>query len=313
MSSLIIPSLRHLQILRLFSQSLSVTETARLAHVSQPAVSLTLKELESHFNLPLFVRVGGRLRLTAEGSAILEHVESLFDEVAALSQTASRLRGERDNSVTIVSVYSIIGRILADSIIGMRQKMKGVRVMLDAYSSREVVSHVKNGNAEVGFAFMPIDESDLVVEPLITTSITCLMSVDHHLASAKRLSAGDLVSEPMITLGSREQQLFDILESFAEAGHEPPFLQTNISVVGVDLLRDGSSIALALPLVLSLNQAPHIATVPFEPEIRRTLAVIHHRNTTLSDTAANLVEQAKKGLKEFHMELERRGLDSRLY
>ncbi len=313
MSSLIIPSLRHLQILRLFSQSLSVTETARLAHVSQPAVSQALKELESHFNLPLFTRVGGRLQLTAEGSAILENVETLFDQVAALRQTASRLRGERNNTVSIVSVYSIVSRILADAIMNINQKARGVRIKLDAYSSREVVSHVKNGNAEIGFAFLPIDESDLVVEPLLTTSITCLMSVHHRLATQKRLSAADLVSERLITVGSREQQLFDILGSFAEMGYDPPFLETNISLVGVDLLRDGTSIALALPVVLSLHQAPEIATVPFEPEIRRTLAVIHRRKTSISDTAASLIERVRESLEGFHQELNRRGVDSRLY
>jgi DNA-binding transcriptional LysR family regulator len=269
-----VPSLRHLEIFRLFARTANVTHTARFLRMSQPAVSLALKELEAQLGLSLFARSGGRVRLTDDGTAILASVEALLDQVVSLNEHAAKLRGEREVAVSVASVHSLTRRLLPDVMLALRAERPLARFRLEAYSSLAVARQVKQDQADLGLTFLPVDEAGLTVEPILRTALVCLVPTDHPLAARKALTPQDLANEPVIVMGPQTRQEFDVRFTFAQQVTDPKFLNTNDAVVGIDLARRGLGIAVTLPFVLSFESAAEVAAVPFQPEIQRTLVMV---------------------------------------
>ena len=73
-------TIRHLQIFRIVCRHLSITEAAYAMNMTQPAVSIAIKELEDHYNTKLFDRANRRIYLTGSGEALLRYTEHLLSE-----------------------------------------------------------------------------------------------------------------------------------------------------------------------------------------------------------------------------------------
>jgi DNA-binding transcriptional LysR family regulator len=85
-------SIRQMETFRLFAQTRSVTETARILRISQPAISQTLKEVEAQLGFALSVRISGRTRLTDEAMLLLPQIEQVLMQMTALRNQAAELR-----------------------------------------------------------------------------------------------------------------------------------------------------------------------------------------------------------------------------
>lgn len=96
-------TLRQLETLRAFLLTRSVTETARMTHVSQPAVSQTLKDLEVQFGFAIYSRVGNRVVLTSEVLQVMPEIERLLMTFSNLQGRVMELRDSRAGSLSIVS------------------------------------------------------------------------------------------------------------------------------------------------------------------------------------------------------------------
>ena len=86
------PESRQLKHFSVAAHSRTLTEAAEKLCITQPALSMSLKNLEDALELKLFSRSGRKLTLTTEGEIILEQAEKVLDDLSALTRTAERLR-----------------------------------------------------------------------------------------------------------------------------------------------------------------------------------------------------------------------------
>src|SRR5688572_2447914 len=118
---------RHLETLQLFAQTRSVTETARLMNVTQPAVSQTLKDMELQLGFSIFVRVSGRTRLTEEAMQLLPRVERLLTQANSLKSYAVELRDARAGQLSVAAIPSLAGAIIPTAMARFRDERRHVR------------------------------------------------------------------------------------------------------------------------------------------------------------------------------------------
>lgn len=284
------PSLRHLQVFRLFSRVMSVTETARLLRVAQPSVSQALKELEGQLGVELIVRGQGQLRLTADAHLLLKDMDDVLEHMQALRERAARLRGDHESSISIATVHPLTAAILPAALRRMRTRAPDARIRIEAYSSREVVQRVVDHTADIGFTFLPVDQPDMIVRPLLRTAMVCLMPAGHRLAGAREITPPDLEDETIITLGTQVRQEFDVRLAFDDPENDARFITTNHSIVSIDLVRQKLGVALILPFTLSQPHLDDLTFVPFRPEINRVLATVYLRRGVSPLTKALLAE-----------------------
>lgn len=302
------PNLRHLEVFRLFSRVMSVTETARLLRITQPSVSQALRDLENQLGVELIIRGQGPLKLTANAELLLKNMEDVLDNMQALRERAARLRGEQDNSLAIASVHPLTSWILPQALGRLKNSHPQTRISLEAYSSREVIKHVQDRTADIGFTFLPVENLDMVVRPLLTTEMICLLPGDHALAGSAQLTPEALENETVIAFGQQVRQEFDVRLSFKRGNEAGRFLTTNLSVVSADLVRQGLGIAITLPFVLTPGRTQDVAVSAFRPEIRRSLVAIYLKKPGLSALGKAFLAQVREETRTFAAHLDSLGL-----
>ena len=305
------PNLRHLEVFRLFSRVMSVTETARLLRITQPSVSQALRDLENQLGVELIIRGNGPLKLTANAELLLKNMEDVLDDMQALRERAARLRGEQDNSLSIATVHPLTGWILPQALGRLKSTNPQTRINLEAHSSREVARRVQDRSADIGFTFLPVEQLDMVVRPLMATEMVCLMPREHRLAGTPVLTPDALKDEMVITFGQQVRQEFDVRMSFDRTSKESSFLTTNLSVVSADLVRQGLGIAITLPFVLSPRTTEDLAVAAFKPEIRRSLVAIYLKKPGLSPLAKSFLAQVRDEMKNFARHLTELGIPAK--
>lgn len=302
------PSLRHLQIFRLFSRVLNVTETARLLRISQPTVSQALKELEAQLGVSLIVRGSGPLKLTTGAELLLLTMDQVLENMQTLRDDAARLRGEHRSSVSIATVHPLTPSILPRAIVQLQQEQADCRINIEAHSSREVVRMVKDRVVEVGFTFLPVEQQDLIVRPLMSTEMICLVPPAHRLAGNAELTPVDLRNERIITFGEQVRQEFDVRLAFDSDADQPTVVTTNNSLVSSSLVRHNMGIAITLPFVLAQDGMDDIGVSVFRPEISRRLVAIYLQQPAMSPLSKRLIALVSDELRQFGKMLKARGI-----
>ena len=127
------------------------TAASRAVFVSQPALSLAVKELERELGTPLFARVGRGVRLTAAGAALLGPARQALRDVETGRAAVAAVAGVMAGSLSVCSLPTLAADPLAGLVGQFRQHHPGVRVDLAApESGRELFDLVEGGTCELG-------------------------------------------------------------------------------------------------------------------------------------------------------------------
>lgn len=87
-------TIRQLQVFEAVARHLSYTRAAEELHLTQPAVSMQIKQMESSIGLPMFEQIGKKIYLTQAGDAMLVHARTIMRHLEAASEEMNDLRGE---------------------------------------------------------------------------------------------------------------------------------------------------------------------------------------------------------------------------
>lgn len=300
---------RQLETFRLFARTQSVTETARLMRVSQPAVSQTLKELEAQFGFALFVRSNGRTRLTVEANNVLPEVERLFAQMASLRGKAEELKDNRAGALSIASVPSFTARILPDAVKAFRAARSQVKIRLEVYTATDVVRQIRQEYCDIGFAFMPLDEVGVSVQPLLRMPMVCLVPATHPLAQRKVVTANDLAEETIIVHRAETTPGFVLRESLRGEVENFQILTTNQSVTALHMVQSGIGIAFAHPLVLPYDPLGQAVAIPYERTVPITFAMLYSRNRPVSRIVLQFETILRNAITNFSKDLQKKGLE----
>jgi len=190
-------TLRQLRIFVAVAKHLSFARAAEEMHLSQPAVSMQIKELESVMELPLFERAGRSIRLTMPGEYLLVYARRILGALKEAGDAMAKLRKVQGGRITIGMVSTVeyfLPRLLAR----FRSQHPGVEMRL-AVGNREQLSKLLHDN-EVDLAVMgrPPRELDTRAEPFAAHPLGIIASPEHPLARRREIAPKALDAEPFI-------------------------------------------------------------------------------------------------------------------
>ena len=179
------------------AKHLSFARAAEDMHLSQPAVSMQIKELESVMELPLFERAGRSIRLTMPGEYLLVYARRILGTLKEAGDAMTKLRKVQGGRITIGMVSTVeyfLPRLLAR----FRSQHPGVEMRL-AVGNREQLSKLLHDN-EVDLAVMgrPPRELDTRAEPFAAHPLGIIASPEHPLARRREIAPKALDAEPFI-------------------------------------------------------------------------------------------------------------------
>lgn len=302
-------SLRQMEVFRLLMRIRNVTETARVLHISQPAVSAAIKELEAQLGLPLFFRNKGGLIPTVEANQLLPDIERLLLQAGNIHTRAREFADAQAGSLSITGIPSLMGQLLPRAVARFRSERSRVKIQLLGHPTTEVADRIMQETMDIGFTFLPIHEPGVAIEPLFETQLVCLMHPSHKLAGAPALSQLELADETLLTQVSYTPPGLALRESLGGANMSlgSP-VETNLSIAMASLVRENLGIGIMDAMVVCSPIGRDLVARPYLPETRLTLAAIYSRRRPVPRAVIRFVAAVREGLDEVVDELHGRGI-----
>jgi LysR family transcriptional regulator, transcriptional activator of the cysJI operon len=189
-------NIHQVNIFNIAARTLSITKTAKKMHLSQPSVSIQIKDLEDALNVRLFERINRKITLTDAGKIFFEYSEKLLrliDEMNAVMNDFS----SGDVGRLLLGASSTVGIYVLPSFLGdFKEIYPKAEIALMIQNRQEAVEQCIAG--ELDFAFMqdPPRHPDLQSEFFMKDELVIVCSPKHRWASRGFLTMKMLISEP---------------------------------------------------------------------------------------------------------------------
>ncbi len=193
-----LPNLSDLYIFLVASETKNFSQAGRQLHLSQPAISQTINNLEKHFGTKLFLRQGRSVCLTEIGQALRPMAQELVSAAKRLDETVSSLQGEVVGEFDI-GCSTASGKYLLPSLIARFRRMYPlVRANVIVISRDSVIKKLVSGEVAMGVSSRRIQHRDLEYEDFFTDEVILIVPADHPWAKFRRVYPDDLLDEPII-------------------------------------------------------------------------------------------------------------------
>ena len=193
---------RRLQVFHTVARLLSFTKAAEALHMTQPAVTFQVRQLEEYFNTRLFDRTHNRITLTEVGEKVYEYAEKIFEQYSQMENAVKEMTGDI-NGVLMIGASTTIAEYMLPTLLGdFKIKYPDVRIRLKVSNTDEIVSMVENNIIDLGVVEAPVNNKSLAVELCRLDELVAIVAPDHPLAKKSEISPKDLAKYPYI---SREE------------------------------------------------------------------------------------------------------------
>jgi DNA-binding transcriptional LysR family regulator len=189
---------RRLQVFHTVARLMSFTKAAEALHMTQPAVTFQVRQLEEQFNTRLFDRARKRISLTDAGTRVFEYADRIFALYAEMEQGVRELTGDLSGSLTVGASTTIAEYMLPTLLGDFRRRYPEIAIHLKVSNSDGIVSMVERNTIDLGVVEAPVNNRNLVVEPCKHDELVAIVPPTHELAGAAPLPCRRLVDFPFI-------------------------------------------------------------------------------------------------------------------
>jgi DNA-binding transcriptional LysR family regulator len=287
-------NLRHIEVFYAVMRAGSVTEAARILHVTQPAVSVALKQLESRLRMKLFDRAGGRLQPTPEAKALLPDVAEIFGRIGAVERFSQDLAGGARGVLSIAATPPLCDGFVAKAVATFVAKRPGVKVSLQALASPVVLDRVINRELDLGVVYEPVVSSAVRTEEVTRVALGCVLPAKHPLAKRASIRIRDLAAYPIVTY--LPQALLRPSVDRALSGKASTLripVETGTSATAIMLAVHGAGIALIETALFAAHPIPGFVMRPVEPRIELKSLMLRPRQGASSKVLEDFIVHLK--------------------
>jgi len=284
-------TIRHLRAFLSVAHHANFTRAALDLHVSQPSLTMIIRQLEDIVGASLFDRTTRSVVLTPEGRDLVPAAERLiFDFDLAFNDiraTATRRRGR----IGIAMVHSIATKVLPYVLTQFSSANPGIRTQLREGNSVDVRERVRRNEMDIGFASKEDDEAELDFEFLFRDKICLLMRNDHALARRQGpIRWSDLAGHDIIgvTEDTSTRPILSQVPQLPDCVRSPRF-EVSMNSMLASLLHAGLGVTPA-PSVSLFGETGKLLYRPLtEPTMWRSIYIVTRKGRAYLPAARELV------------------------
>jgi len=189
---------RRLQVFHTVARLLSFTKAAESLHMTQPAVTFQVRQLEEYFNTRLFDRTHNRISLTEAGARVFQFSDKIFELYGEMENAVREMTGEISGSLTIGASTTIAEYMLPALLGDFRAKYADVSIHLKVSNTDGIVSMVENNTIDLGVVEAPVSNKNLVVDECRRDYLVAIVPPNHEKANLKKITLEELLQFPFI-------------------------------------------------------------------------------------------------------------------
>jgi len=307
-------TLRQLTLFRAVAQHLSFTRAAAELCLTQPAVSIQIKQLENHIGSPLFEQIGKKIFLTDAGSELYDACQDIFTRIERLEMTLNELQGTIKGQLKI-SVVSNAKYFTPYLLSKFLQYYPEVHVRMSVTNRTAILNRLSNNEDDLVIMGQVPEQLNVIAHQFLENPLVIVAPPEHHLVDKANLVMQDLAEERFLVreVGSGTrlamERIFaehDIeLPNEMELGNTEAIKNGVIAGLGLSVLPKH---ALTMELTMDLLKILPVKDFP----IKRYWYITHLADKQLSLVARTFVEflrnEAKQVIQETLAKLTRNKL-----
>jgi LysR family cyn operon transcriptional activator len=289
--------LRHLRYFLAVAEAAHFTKAAARLHVTQPTLSHQIRQLEKQLNLPLFDRVGRRVKLTAAGELLLPRARRVISELEEAQTALGELHGLQRGELKVGIVQTVNACVIPEIVARFSAAHPGIRVTCSETAVEEIEAGLESGRLDLGISFLPPARKSLEGEQLFAEELVAVVADSHPLSRRRHLRVRELAAQPLVLLSTKycTRQLID--RAFAEAGVQPEVQVEMNSVASIlSTVRQAHLITLLPSLALCQRDQGLKAVVLKQPTPRRTVGLLWLQGAQRRTAARAFAEVTEKVL-----------------
>lgn len=285
---------RHIQYFLAVAEHLSFTKAAAALHVSQPALSQQVRQLEESLGAQLFDRSGRTTRLTDAGDVYLHYARRAQQELregkSAIHDVSDLSRGSLRVAVTPTFTTYLVGPLIE----AFHFRYPNITLNLKEISQERIEELLLAGELDVGIAFDEINSPDIEAVSLLSETLALVVSRRHRLAQERSIASQALSAESMVLL-SPEFATREQIDRYFRKHDIRPQVQMEVNALGavIEIIRR-TTLSTLLPAKIALAHDDLVA-ITLEPErLQRTAVLMRRKEAFLSAAVRVFIELAKE-------------------
>ena len=283
--------MREIEVFRAVMQAGSTSKAAVLLNISQPAVSQSIRKLETESELRLFERVRGRLVATQEALSLLVEVDLCFAGFESIKHRIRSLKTFGLGRLSIASFPALGTGFMPRAIAAFNLEKRSIEMSFQIMSSRDVHQKVVSGGVDFGLMADELSVVGLEHSKFMSLPGVIVMPDTHPLARKATLNPDDLVSYPFIALNPEDASRRRLEQALREVKKElRPIIETPYSNSVCELALRGIGIGMAHPIIALDYAQRGLAIKPMSIDISFTGLLIFRPGIPLSENAKELLK-----------------------
>jgi LysR family cyn operon transcriptional activator len=279
--------LRHLRYLLAVAEHGNFTRAAEALHVSQPTLSLQIRQLEEALGVQLLDRSSRSVRPTDMGAVYIEHARRALRELAAGERAVHDVQTLARGTLRLAMTPTLTSYLTGPLIAGYHARHPGIALRIDEMPLDAIALALAADEVDLGLAFSTVQSPELESQALFTEELSVVVSAGHPLARRRTpLTPAMLHGAAMAMLNTSFATRTHIDTYFQAQGVVPRVaIEANTISALLEIIRRGE-LATILPSAITTEQRElrALTLTPLLP--RRTVAMLYRRDSYRSAAAS---------------------------
>jgi LysR family transcriptional regulator, transcriptional activator of the cysJI operon len=240
---------RRLQVFSTVARLLSFTKAAEALHMTQPAVTFQIRQLEDYFNTRLFDRTHNRISLTDAGELVKSYAERIISLYGEMDNEVRKLTGDVLGPL-VLGASTTIGEYVAPRLLGEYQShFPDVAVRLSIANTVGIIHMVENNEIDIGIVEGPVNNRNLVATVCWHDEMAVVVPPTHPLAKFDVVDLKDVLAYPFISReeGSGTREVIE--EYMAAQGIDRSAMHTVMEFGGPESIKNAVAVGLGTSIL----------------------------------------------------------------
>ena len=280
---------QNLRAFLLVAETGSFSQAAEKLHLTQPAVSKRVAQLEEQLNISLFDRIGRTISTTEAGEALLPHARAVQLELQAAEQSVRDLTGEVQGQLRLATSHHIGLHRLPPVLSYFSKTFPAVQLDIEFMDSEQAYELTLRGEVELSVVTLaPAPVPHLITRSIWPDPLDFMVQDGHALTRLKQMDLKELSKHPAILpgLGTYTGQ---IVKNLFDRRGLP--MQIAIATNYLETIRMMAAVGLGWTVLPRSMLDASLVSLPLrDARIERTLGAVHHESRSLSRAARAFID-----------------------
>lgn len=284
-------TLRHFNIFLCVCDEGNMSAAAAKLHIAQPSVSQSIAELEGHYNVKLFERLGRKLFITTAGQELLTYARHIVN----LSKEAeSTMREIYNHGVVRVGASVTIGTCIFSDIVGAFRK-DNPNVKFNAYvnNTRIIEEMLLSDLLDIGLVEGKIHSPGIICRPFMDDELVLVSSTSHPFAQKNKITSGELNTMEFIVReeGSGTRELFESVMTSIGVNWQMLGVYNNSEAIKNNVAAGLGVSVMSRIAVQRECEVNELAIIDIENvNFKRQFHIVYHKNKYISPILASFIK-----------------------